>query len=196
MSRRASETAPRASDDRPRRCLDRPTPVGSRSGLERSASGVERHPFIEGFCRACKPSDRRPPWQWRDEHVRVDPTLGTRRARVRRHLALFQWSSTSVKDHLGLFTQGVVGEWTIPRKTGRDYAEQMTTEVREEREHSRGRVKVLWVQERRDNHYLDCELVVDTAAVISGDLTSSSDQNGVRGSDLEDAATRRAFTKA
>jgi hypothetical protein len=29
---------------------------------------------------------------------------------------------------------------------------------------------VLWVQKRRDNHYLDCELMIDAAAVISGFL--------------------------
>ncbi len=76
MSRRVSEseTAARTCENRPRRCLDRPTPVGSRSSLERPACGVERHPFIEDFCSACKPADRRPPWQWCEEHVRVDET--------------------------------------------------------------------------------------------------------------------------
>jgi len=39
----------------------------------------------------------------------------------------------------------VVDQWTIPMKTGRDYIDQMTAEVREEREDSRGRIKVLWV---------------------------------------------------
>ncbi len=60
------------------------------------------------------------------------------------------------------------GQWSLPKQTGRDYVEQMTAEVREEREDSRGRIKVLWVQKRRDNHYLDCELMIDVAAVISG----------------------------
>ncbi len=36
--------------------------------------GISRHPFIDGFCSACKPADRRPPWQWCEEHVRVDET--------------------------------------------------------------------------------------------------------------------------
>ncbi len=93
-----------------------------------------------------------------------------RRARVRRHLPLFQWSSPSLKDHLALFTHGVVGHWTIPKKTGRDNIDQMTAEVREEREDSRGRIKVLWIQKRRDNHYLGCELMIDAAAVIPGAL--------------------------
>ena len=43
----------------------------------------------------------------------------------------------------------------------------MTAEVRKEREDSRGRIKVLWVQKRRDNHYLDCGLIIDVAAIIT-----------------------------
>jgi hypothetical protein len=49
----------------------------------------------------------------------------------------------------------------------------MAAEVREEKGHSRGRITVVWVQERRDNHYSDCELLIDVAAVISGYLKSS-----------------------
>ena len=104
----------------------------------------------------------------------MDPTLGARRSRVRRHLPLFHWSNPSLKDHLALFTHGVLGQWTIPRKTGRDYVEQLTAEVREEREDSRGRIKVLWAQKRRDSHYLDCELMIDAAAVISGCLKAGA----------------------
>ena len=33
---------------------------------------------------------------------------------------------------------------------------------------------MLWVQKRRDNHYLDCELMIDAAAVISGLLKSGA----------------------
>ena len=65
-----------------------------------------------------------------------------------------------------------------PEEDRRNYIDQMTAEVREEREDSRGRIKVLWVQKRRDNHYLDCELMIDAAAVISGCLKAgvSSEQ--------------------
>ena len=61
---------------------------------------------------------------WR--RVLVNPCLRTRRARVRRHLPLFQWSNPSVKDHLALFTHGVVGQWSIPRKTAPDDIDQVT----------------------------------------------------------------------
>ena len=30
--------------------------------------------MIEGFCSACKPAGRRPPWKWCEEHVQVDET--------------------------------------------------------------------------------------------------------------------------
>lgn len=93
-------------------------------------------------------------------------TLGARRARIQRHLPLFQWSNPSLNDHLALFTHGVVGQWTIPQRTSQDYVEQMSAELCEERKDSRGRIKVLWVQKRRDNHYLDCELMIDAAALI------------------------------
>jgi len=98
----------------------------------------------------------------------VDPNFGTAQSRGRNTLALFQWSNPTVKDHLSLFTHGNVGQWTVPRTTGQDYFDQMTAEVREEREDSRGRVKVVWVQKRRDNHYLDCELMIHTSAIICG----------------------------
>ena len=42
----------------------------------RSAWGMRslRRPLVEGFCAACKPADRRPPWEWCEEHVQVDET--------------------------------------------------------------------------------------------------------------------------
>ena len=107
----------------------------------------------------------------------ADPTLGTRPGTrpgpVRRYLPLFQWSNPSIKDHLALFTHGVAGPWSVAKTTGRDYFDQMSAEVREERADSRGRIKVVWVQKRRDNHYLDCELMIHAAAVISGLLKSA-----------------------
>jgi hypothetical protein len=66
---------------------------------------------------------------WR--RVLVDPSLGARRAKARRHLSLFQWSNPSLKDHPALFTHGGVGQWTIPRMTGGNYVDQMTAKIPE-----------------------------------------------------------------
>lgn len=60
------------------------------------------------------------------------------------------------------------GQWTLPWRVGRDCLDQMTAEVREERGHPRGPIKVLWVQKSRDDHYLDCEVMMDAAAVLLG----------------------------
>ncbi len=49
----------------------------------------------------------------------------------------------------------------------------MDPQVREEKEDSRGRIKVIWVQKRRDNHYLDYELMIDAAAIITNVLRAS-----------------------
>lgn len=111
---------------------------------------------------------------WRK--VAVDPLFGTHGKRRRgstSRLPLFQWSNPSIKDHLALFTHGVVGQWTLPRKVGKDYLSQVSAEVREIKEDSRGRSKAVWVQKRRDNHYLDCELMIHVAAIITGKLRYS-----------------------
>ena len=62
----------------------------------------------------------------------------------------------------------------------------MTAEVREVREDACGRVKSIWVQKRRDNHYLDCELMIHTAAVITGLVRVAA---GEQGEAVEDGAT-------
>ncbi len=115
--------------------------------------------------------------------VWVDPTFGAAANHGRGNVPLFQWSNPSIKDHLALFTHGAVGQWTVPQTTGQDYFDQMTAEVREEREDPRGRTKVVWVQKRRDNHYLDCELMIHTSALICGLLKGTEGDKGDGGSE-------------
>ena len=55
----------------------------------------------------------------------------------------------------------------------------MTAEVREGREDSRGRIKAAWVQELRDKDYLDCELMIHTAAIITGLVRVTGAAEGV-----------------
>ncbi|MCZ7640033.1 MAG: phage terminase large subunit family protein [Verrucomicrobia bacterium] len=103
--------------------------------------------------------------------VMVDPSLGAAKGRHRRRLLpLFQWSNPSVKDHLAMFTHGVIGQWTLPRKVGGDYVRQMTAEVREVKEDALGQQRTVWVRKGRDNHYLDCELMIHVAAIGCGIL--------------------------
>ncbi|MCA1996435.1 MAG: phage terminase large subunit family protein, partial [Armatimonadetes bacterium] len=116
------------------------------------------------------PRTRKPVRQvWRA--LNVDASLGKPTKRRRRRLVpLIQWSNPSVKDHLALFTHGVIGQWTIPIKVGKDYLEQMCAEVRETKVNALGYEKTYWVRRSRDNHYLDCELMLHTGAIGSGIL--------------------------
>ena len=120
----------------------------------------------EWFLRTNRQTGRTVRKLWRS--LIVDSHFGKAGNNRRGNLSLIQWSNPTVKDHLALFTRGAVGQWAVPRTTGRDYIDQMTAEVREDREDARGRVKSVWVQKRRDNNYLDCELMIHTAAVITG----------------------------
>ena len=72
--------------------------------------------------------------------------------------------------HLALFTHGALGQRSIQGKPAKDYIGQMMAEVREYREDSRGRSKAVGVRKQRDNHYLDCELMIDLAAIATGCL--------------------------
>lgn len=97
----------------------------------------------------------------------VDPFFGTRHAGRRKPLPLFRWSNNAAKDLLAEHMAGLVGEWTLPRSVARDYLKQITAEIREEVVDTRGRLSHRWKQIRRDNHLLDCELMLTVAAVIT-----------------------------
>src|SRR6266403_5145033 len=85
-------------------------------------------------------------------HRRVEP------------LPLFRWSNNASKDLLAEYMMGLVGDWTTPAQIGRDYLKQVTAERREEKTDTAGRIHHFWKQVRRDNHLLDCELMILVAA--------------------------------
>src|SRR5439155_16831800 len=101
-----------------------------------------------------------------------DPFFGTRQARRMKPLALFRWSNNATKDLLAEFMTGLVGDWTISVQIGRDYLKQVTAERREEKTDTAGRIHYFWKQVRRDNHLLDCELMITVAAVITKLITA------------------------
>ena len=102
------------------------------------------------------------------QRTRVDPAYGTRLQGRVRPLPLFRWSNPGMKDLLFEHLTGLVGDWTLPREIGRDYLKQLTAEHRVEERDTRGRVRYRWHQKHRDNHLLDCELMLMTAAVMTG----------------------------
>lgn len=100
------------------------------------------------------------------EMSRVDPYMGTAN-QGRRAMPLFRWSNPGIKDHLMTYMTGLAGEWTIARKTPRQYMKQVTAERREELTDVRGRVTFVWKRKFRDNHLFDCECMIDAGAMIS-----------------------------
>jgi len=97
----------------------------------------------------------------------VDPYMGTRGQGKAKPLALFRFSTNGTKDLLAEFMRGLVGNWTMPEKVGKEYVKQITAERRVEHTDPRGRVKFVWQQVLRDNHLFDCELMITVAAVIT-----------------------------
>lgn len=99
----------------------------------------------------------------------VDPAFGThaKRRHKARPVKLHLFSSATTKDFLAEFMTGTVGEWTLPRAVGSEYMAMVTAERRAEKVDSRGRVSYQWVQTRKANHLLDCELMCLVAAVIT-----------------------------
>lgn len=45
---------------------------------------------------------------------------------------------------------------------------QLTTEIREEKDYLRGHTRLVWVQKRRDNFRINCVLIVNMTAIITG----------------------------
>jgi hypothetical protein len=97
----------------------------------------------------------------------VDPAFGTRLQGQLRRIPLYRFSDDSVKDLLAEYYTGKIGDWTIPKRVGREYLKQLTAERREERVDPKGRVSYVWVQRRRANHILDNEKQILVAAIAS-----------------------------
>jgi hypothetical protein len=96
----------------------------------------------------------------------VDPYMGTALAK-KRSMPLFRFCNNPTKDLLITYMSGLMGEWTIPKTTPREYLKQVSAERREEVVDGRGRVHFVWKRRVRDNHLWDCELQIMVAAVIN-----------------------------
>lgn len=100
------------------------------------------------------------------ERTFVDPYMGTAAAK-KKSLPLFRFSNNATKDLLMTHMTGLAGEWSVPKKTPREYLKQITAERREEAVDVHGRVRFIWKRKMRDNHLWDCELMITVAAVIN-----------------------------
>jgi hypothetical protein len=64
-----------------------------------------------------------------------------------------------------------VGDWTIPRSVEKEYIRQITAEKRIQTTDIKGRSKYEWIPVRKDNHLLDCELMIIVASLANKILT-------------------------
>lgn len=83
------------------------------------------------------------------------------------NLPLYLFCNEATNDLLAEYMTGLVGEWTIPKNTAREFLRQMTGDVRKEHTDSRGVLSYQW-HTVSDNHYRDCERMILTAAIIVG----------------------------
>lgn len=97
----------------------------------------------------------------------VDPAFGTRLQGRVRALPLWRWSNPGLKDLLFSHMTGFVSGWELPSEIGRDYLKQLSAEHRVEEKDARGHVKYRWHQKHKDNHLLDCELMIMVMALIT-----------------------------
>jgi hypothetical protein len=88
-------------------------------------------------------------------------------AAQQRQIKLWRFADDPTKDELAGYLSGVLGEWTVPAKIGREYLRQMTGERREEVKDSKGRLSYVW-KTHGDNHYFDCEKMLLVCAIASG----------------------------
>jgi hypothetical protein len=65
-----------------------------------------------------------------------------------------------------------MGEFTVPKGIGRDWLRHMSAEVRQEKLDKHGRIQGFWKSVHEDNHLYDCELMITTAAQITGRISS------------------------
>jgi hypothetical protein len=82
-------------------------------------------------------------------------------------IPLFTFAADAALDGLAECMNGIVGEWTISKDTGRDYMKQIGAKRRVEKLDTRGNPVFVWERIFRDDHYLDCEVEIYVGQIIS-----------------------------
>lgn len=94
----------------------------------------------------------------------VDAAMG--KGGLRRMLRLYRHSVPTVRDFMGSVMGGTVPGWTLPRRLERSYFRHLSAHVREEIKDTLGRPKLVWRQRWNDDHWLDCEMIIQVMAMI------------------------------
>lgn len=102
-------------------------------------------------------------WTW----TKAEVGIGTREHGLYKSIRLFLWSNDGLKDMFAELIQGMIGEWTIAKDSSNEYVRQVTAEKRVQITDIKGRTKYEWVPVRKDNHLLDCELMILVASLAN-----------------------------
>lgn len=102
-------------------------------------------------------------WTW----TKAEVGIGTREHGLHKAIRLFLWSNDGLKDMFAELMQGFIGDWTIAKDVTSDYTRQVTAEKRVQTVDIKGRSKYEWLPVRKDNHMLDCELMILVASLAN-----------------------------
>lgn len=108
-------------------------------------------------------------WTW----TKAEVGIGTREDGLRKAIRLFLWSNDGLKDMFAELIQGMIGEWSIAEDTSNEYIRQVTAERRTVITDVKGRSKYEWIPVRKDNHMLDCELMILVASLANKLITQT-----------------------
>lgn len=138
------------------------------------------------------PNPRNPKQQIRkffSRSAKGDPILGKNARKLtpevrkamakRRYAKLYRWSTISVRDILAALIAGNSKYWGRPKDEPMGYADQLDSEVKKIVVDKRGRERAMWVAVKLDNHARDCEAMQVVAALMSGVLRGSTDEDEV-----------------
>lgn len=102
-------------------------------------------------------------WTW----TKAEVGIGTKEHGLHKAIRLFLWSNDGCKDMLAELLQGMIGDWTIAQDTCNEYTRQVTAEKRVQITDIKNRTKYEWLPVRKDNHMLDCELMILVASLAN-----------------------------
>lgn len=102
-------------------------------------------------------------WTW----TKAEVGIGTKEHGLHKAIRLFLWSNDGLKDMFAELIQGMIGDWTIAGDSCNEYTRQVTAEKRVQITDIKNRTKYEWIPVRKDNHMLDCELMILVASLAN-----------------------------
>jgi len=85
---------------------------------------------------------------------------------------LFRWSNNATKDLLAEYLIGLVGDWTLPKFIGGAITSSKSPPNGGRRKQTPQAAFTTSGSRPRDNHLLDCELMIVVEAVVTKPITA------------------------